>query len=84
MELNHVRVADHLDPDMDAIKRCEELADFVDAKLGDRAKSSWRWRILYIRAKMDRIINTLYFEKYYDTKDAIRRVKFTPEEPLSE
>ena len=82
MELNHVRVADHLDPDMDAIKRCEQLADYVDAKLGERAKTSWRWRILYIRAKMDRITNTLYFEKYYDTKDAIRRVKFTPEEWL--
>jgi hypothetical protein len=84
MELNHVRVADHDDPDMDAVKRASELADFVDAKLSEKAKQLWRWRILYIRAKLDEILYDIYMEKYRGTLEAVRKLKFTPEEWLAD
>lgn len=71
MELNHIRVGSEMKtPDMDAVHRAEVLADAVDAKLSERAKHSWRWRILYIRSKIDRITYEIYLDKYVGTYES--------------
>lgn len=54
IEENHVRVREGQEPDTDAARRAELLAKMVDGKLCQRAKTAWRWRILYIRAHIDR------------------------------
>jgi len=37
----------------DAVRRAHELLEEADARLGERARRSWRWRILYLRALID-------------------------------
>lgn len=53
IELNHTRIAERKQPDFEAAHRAHRLADTADAKLPERAKAAWRWRILYIRALLD-------------------------------
>lgn len=54
VEKNHLIVGERKAPDYAASDRAAGLAMTVDAKLGERAKTSWRWRILYIRAILDK------------------------------
>ncbi|MBQ7485202.1 MAG: hypothetical protein IJT78_01095 [Oscillospiraceae bacterium] len=56
IEVNHVGVYEKRQPDMAACIRAEELARSVDRRLGERARGAWRWRLLYIRAVMDRVV----------------------------
>ncbi|MBR3641418.1 MAG: hypothetical protein IKN53_05270, partial [Oscillibacter sp.] len=42
-------------PDMEKAERASALADELDAQIYAPYKTSWRWRILYIRAKLDLI-----------------------------
>ena len=56
IEQNHVGMNENKQPDMAACIRAEELARRVDQKLGERARHAWRWRLLYIRAVMDRAV----------------------------
>lgn len=70
IERNHVLAADNLVPDYEASDRAAELAVSVDQRLNERAKTSWRWRILYIRAIIDK--------KRYD--DFKANCEGTPEE----
>lgn len=56
IEENHVRVYGVKQPNMDACNRAEEIARSVNERLGERAKKSWRWRLLYIRAIMDKVV----------------------------
>lgn len=53
IELNHTRIAERKQPDFEAAHRAYRLALTADAKLSERAKRAWRWRILYIRALLD-------------------------------
>ncbi len=53
IEENHVRVFEEKEPDYAAADRALALAKEVDEKLSTRAKSGWRWRILYLRAVLD-------------------------------
>ena len=69
IESNHIRTAvgknenSSNDCNMKAVdeelcaraRRAAELADKVDALIPEWAAKSWRWRILYIRAHLDRI-----------------------------
>lgn len=66
IEVNHVGVGGRKEPDMEAAIRAEHLAKKVDAKLGKRAKESWRWRILYIRACIDMMVYNYYQDKGKD------------------
>lgn len=56
IEESHVLVRSGYEPNMEAAVRADELAIAVDARLGERAKTSWRWRILYIRARIDSML----------------------------
>ena len=54
IERNHLICADNMVPDYGAADRAAEMAISVDRRLNERAKNSWRWRILYIRAIIDK------------------------------
>ena len=55
IEKNHVIVGESKsDPDYAASDEGAELAESIQERLGERAKKSWRWRILYIRAITDK------------------------------
>lgn len=53
IEQNHVAAHDCRQPDLNAAHRAAELAWQVDEMLSPRAKASWRWRMLFIRAVLD-------------------------------
>ena len=84
IEYNHVRVAEYLPPEMESVYRTEELAERVNECMDLRRKNSWRWRILYIRAKMDRIVNELCMKKFGGDREAVRLSKYNPTEWLEE
>lgn len=69
IEDNHVAVANEEEPDMEKSSRVLALVEKVNNQLSERAKTSWRWRLLYIRAVMDQIT----YEYYYEHRDKIER-----------
>lgn len=79
IEENHVRVAKGQKPLMQAAICAEQLADKVDGLLSVKAKEAWRWRILYIRAKIDRIAYEVYFDKYQEVEGSLYDLQRTKE-----
>lgn len=69
IEENHICMAKKIHPNLETAIRAEELATKVDGKLSDRAKNSWRWRILYIRTKIDRKVYEYHMKNCVGTKD---------------
>ena len=53
IEQNHVAGDDGTPISLAAAYRAKELAEEIDAKLSERAKKAWRWRVLYIRTLLD-------------------------------
>ena len=53
VEINHTHIGEDRMPDMDVANKALALAKSIDERLDERAKNSWRWRILYIRAVVD-------------------------------
>lgn len=53
IEQNHVAGDDGTPIDLTAAYRARELAQAVDASLCERARTAWRWRVLYIRTLLD-------------------------------
>ena len=84
IEDNHVGVANGLEPDMDKVNRALMLAEKIDSLLDDRAKKSWRWRILYIRARLDQIVNQHYMDCRRDEENALYDLRHTPEDWLAD
>ena len=71
-------------PALPVALRVAELADIVDARLPERAKKSWRWRILYIRAQIDKILYEYFFEHFERSdKMAIYNLHKTPKQYLA-
>lgn len=75
IEENHVGVYEGKQPNMDACNRAEQIARSVNERLSERAKKSWRWRLLYIRAIMDKAVN-----QYHVDHDNGRTIKGMPSE----
>ena len=76
IEDNHTDVVKGQEPDMVKARRVVELAEYVDARLGRAAKTGFRWRLLYIRAKLDLMVYEYYHSKgrnYYLVNDTGRR-----------
>lgn len=72
IEENHVRIDNCIEPDMEIAKRSKELSEKIDKCITERAKTAWRWRILYIRAQLDYMRYTAYFEKTGRTEDDLK------------
>ncbi|MBR7181465.1 MAG: hypothetical protein IKD28_01615, partial [Clostridia bacterium] len=53
IEINHTHIGEDEMPDMAVANKALALAKSIDARLDERAKKAWRWRILYIRAVVD-------------------------------
>ena len=53
IEENHVLLGHDEMFCIESARRATQLAESVNERLGERAKTSWRWRILYIRAITD-------------------------------
>ncbi|MBR6719658.1 MAG: hypothetical protein IKL74_01965 [Clostridia bacterium] len=51
IEENHTLISKCAEPVK--VDRTKDLAESINSRLSDRAKKSWRWRILYIRAILD-------------------------------
>ena len=76
IEDNHMGVFEGREPDMQKAYRVEELAESVNSRMYDHIKNGWRWRLLYIRAKIDRMVYEYYYSKgkdYYLVNDTGRR-----------
>ena len=79
IEINHVLVAEEKEPDVEVAACAEELAEVINTRLNNKAKHEWRWRILYIRTKLDRIIYNVYYEKYQGQEMAMTDLRKTRE-----
>ena len=78
IEDNHLGVKNNQEPDMVKARRAVELAEYVDARLGRVAKTGFRWRLLYIRARLDLMVYEYYHSKgrdYYLVNDTGRSWK---------
>lgn len=84
IEENHVRLSELKEPNYESAYKAEKLAISVDGQLDARAKKSWRWRILYIRAKLDRILFETYRNNYSGDKEALKQVCRTSSEFLAD
>lgn len=62
MEENHVRVGNNMEPDIACAIHGAKLAEKIHESLDVRGKKAWRWRLLYIRAILDK----KRFEYYRD------------------
>ncbi|MBQ9545196.1 MAG: hypothetical protein IJV00_08730 [Clostridia bacterium] len=69
IERNHVAVGEEREPDPGDAKKAGELSRKIDAVLPERAKTSWRWRILYIRGILDEKRYGYYFSHKCSGKD---------------
>lgn len=65
IEENHVRVANDKQPNAEMYNRAEEIARSVNERLNSRAKNAWRWRLLYIRAIVDKVIYQYHVDHDY-------------------
>jgi len=54
IESNHTEAALHSRANLSEAEEAYELAAQVDERLPDRARKSWRWRILFLRTLLDR------------------------------
>lgn len=84
VEKSHVRVANVIDPDYEAAERAVQLAEKVNVTLGTRAKESWRWRIVYIRTWIDKIIYQYYRDNCEHDEKSLFELRHTPEAFLAD
>ena len=84
IEKNHVLVRTGNEPDFSAALRAEELAEKINTMLGERAKSAWRWRILYIRAHIDRMVYEYYMNNCRGMEKGIYEIWQTREAWLAD
>jgi len=84
IEENHVRVRSGLEPLWESAVKAESLAKEADALLPERAKTSWRWRILYIRALIDFKLYKYHFDNCRGKEKAIYELWQTRESYLAD
>ena len=73
IEINHAHIGDNEEPELSYAQRAGDLARRVDARISEQAKSAWRWRILYIRAILDKKRYTAYQTAYPNDPKHIKR-----------
>ena len=72
IEINHTHIGNGEYPELDVAERALAIAESINARLSERAKTSWRWRILYIRARLDA---KRYAALLADTSDDPKKLK---------
>ena len=82
IEENHVRVRTGHEPNMEAAVCAEQLALVINDKLTGRAKTCWRWRILFIRARIDRMLYDYHVEHCQGKEKALYELWNTREHYL--
>ncbi|MBE6596716.1 MAG: hypothetical protein E7641_03500 [Ruminococcaceae bacterium] len=75
LEKNHTLVGEYNEPDVETALRVGRLARKVEDKLPLWAKTSWRWRIIYIRAILDAKRFFYYREAGMHGKDDLNDVR---------
>ncbi len=75
IEINHTHIAEGEHPELPVSDRAFALAKSIDARLSARAKKEWRWRILYIRAILDKKRYDGFDRYLIDHKDEKRPIK---------
>jgi len=73
IERNHTHIGNGEEPEPSYAVRGGALARKIDAKLSPRAKSAWRWRILYIRAILDEKRYAIYPTAYPNDPKHVKR-----------
>ena len=84
IEENHVNVREDREPNWEGALRAEALAEEVNTKLGERAKGAWRWRLLYIRTRIDRMVYQYHRENCQGKEKALYELWQTREEYLAD
>lgn len=72
IEKNHDAVAKGVEPDLSVSQRGVALAEVINKCLSESAKTSWRWRILYIRAILDWKRYTCYLNSDKRNPDTLK------------
>ena len=80
----HLALAEKVEPDAEKIFKAAQMAREIDAVLSERAKNSWRWRILFIRTQLDEILFQTYLERDKGDVDGLRRIRNTANEYLDD
>ena len=78
----HFQLKDGLE--RESAVKAESLAKEADALLPERAKNSWRWRILYIRALIDFKLYKYHFDNCQGKEKAIYELWQTRESYLAD
>jgi hypothetical protein len=73
IERNHTRIGNGEVSVLEDALRAATLAREVDARLSPRARASWRWRILYIRAILDEKRYTAFETAYPNDPKRVKR-----------
>ncbi len=84
IEINHAHIGNEEMPDMAVATKAAALAKKIDARLSERAKNAWRWRILYIRAMLDEKRYRALVEDQSDDSKKVLRFHFFSGEYLLE
>jgi hypothetical protein len=83
IESNNEKIVNHTTPSEEDISLAETLADHLYGIVGERVKRTWRFRILRLHTKIDRIIYDIYTKVNGVDKVNIYEVRNTPKKWLS-
>ena len=72
IEINHTHIGNKEYPEIEIARKALVLAESINARLPERARAAWRWRILYIRARLD---TKRYAALLADTSDDPKKIK---------
>ena len=72
IEINHTHIGNKEYPEIEIARKALVLAESINARLPERARAAWRWRILYIRARLDA---KRYAALLTDTSDDPKKIK---------
>ena len=75
IEVNHTHIANGEAPELAISDRAAALAEAINSRLPERAKNAWRWRILYIRAILDKKRYDGFDQYLIDHADEPRPIK---------
>ncbi|MBQ8258702.1 MAG: hypothetical protein IJY97_03985 [Clostridia bacterium] len=76
IEINHTHIGNREYSEAAVAEKALEIAEYINERLSERAKYSWRWRILYIRARLDQKRYAALLADKSDDPKKIKRFTF--------